>query len=107
MAFRLLAKAVRSKHKSDGPMGRFPPPQAEFRKVLVDLVERGTKVLFVYSATMQVRFNHKEQLFKLFPELRGRVDVEYFGDSDHAFTEAASQKRLMATVTDWMARAFP
>jgi pimeloyl-ACP methyl ester carboxylesterase len=104
---RFFARAFRPTKEQVTQAGREPPPRSEFGKLIGNLVARGTKVLFVYSATMQLRCNHKGQLFELFPDLRGRVDVEYFGDADHVFTEVAAQKRMMDTVVGWLAKAFP
>jgi hypothetical protein len=100
---RLLATSMRVRRVTT-PAGRQPPPQADFRRALGDLVERGTKILFIYSASMHLRFNHKNQFFELFPDLRGRIDVEYFGDADHVFTELSAQTRLIDTVASWISR---
>jgi pimeloyl-ACP methyl ester carboxylesterase len=104
-ARRLVTVLTRGR-RSSTPAGREPPPQPDFRRSVGDLVKRGTKILFVYTATMHVRFNHKDQLFESFPELRDRIDVDYFGDADHVFTELSAQKRLIDTVASWVERAF-
>jgi hypothetical protein len=102
---RLGARLLR-RGDSSPPAGRVSPPKAEARKLLGELLDRGTKILFIYSATLHVRCNHKEQLFEAFPELRGRVDVEYFADADHLFTELSTRRRLMDAVTAWLSRTF-
>jgi pimeloyl-ACP methyl ester carboxylesterase len=103
---RRLVTVLTRRRRSSTPAGREPPPQPDFRRSVGDLVKRGTKILFVYTATMHVRFNHKDQLFESFPELRDRIDVDYFGDADHVFTELSAQKRLIDTVASWVERAF-
>lgn len=104
---RVGARLLRRGDRSAAPVGRVSPPISEARKLLRELVEQGTKILFIYSATLHIRCNHREQLFESFPELRGRVDVEYFADADHLFTESGTQRRLMDAVTAWLCKMFP
>lgn len=82
--------------------GRETPPAAVFRTQLTKLVDRGVRILAIYSGALGVRYNHADQLFELFPELRGRVDRAYFPDANHMFTELDEQRALMRTVIDWL-----
>lgn len=93
-------------HGNASSGGRQPPPKADYRKLLNDLSSRGASVLSIYSGAMRERCNHREQLFELFPELRGRTEVEYFGEADHVFTDVSAQARLMETVIGWLARTY-
>jgi dienelactone hydrolase len=87
--------------------GRQPPPQAAYGRQLRGLVDRGVKILSVYTAAQGRRCNHPEQLFEAFPDVRGRVDVQYVADANHTFTELAKQAALIETVAGWCARHFP
>ena len=80
------------------------PPAATYRAQLTALVDRGVAILAVFSGALAERYNHEDQLFELFPELRGRVDRAYFPGANHMFTELHSQAELTATVTAWIAR---
>ena len=84
--------------------GREPPPIAAYRAQLTSLVERGVQILTVFSGAHRERYNHEDQLFELFPELRGRVDRAYFPAANHVFTELEDQALLASTVTAWMER---
>ena len=86
--------------------GREPPPVETFRAELAQLVDRGVRILAVYSGIHHAGYNETDQLFELFPELRGRMDHVYFPDANHTFTELAAQRELIATVTTWIARRF-
>jgi hypothetical protein len=86
--------------------GREPPPIADFRADLAALVARGVRICAVYSGIHRDRYNHADQLFELFPELRGKVDVEYFPGANHTFTELGEQAALLATVTRWVRARF-
>lgn len=86
--------------------GRRPPPRAQFRADFGRIVGRGVKVLAVYSGALAERYNDRDQLFELFPELKGRVDREYFPEANHMFTERAAQTALLETAAPWILRHF-
>ncbi len=104
VAERVLRRSAPSSEVDSG--GRRPPPREQLRADLTRLVERGVKVLAVYSGAYGDRYNHRDQLFELFPELRGRVDREYFPEANHLFTERAAQAALLAAVDPWLTRHF-
>jgi dienelactone hydrolase len=106
---RLRARLTKSGdgELSDPPaQGREPPPREVFRAQLTQLVDRGVKMLAIFSGAYGDRYNHRDQWFELFPELRGRVDHEYFPAANHMFTELAAQQALLTTATTWLARHF-
>ena len=70
------------------------------------IAERGVKVLAVYSGAHGPGYNHEDQLFEVFPELRGKIDRAYFPNANHTFTELAQQANLIDAVTDWIATRF-
>lgn len=86
--------------------GRELPPVATFGAQLQTLVDRGVKVLCVFSGIHGERYNHPEQLFELFPALRGRLDHLYYPAANHTFTELAAQAMLLDAVTGWMDQRF-
>ena len=91
-------------NRSEVVEGREVPPIPEYRAQLTTLVARGVGILAVYSGSLRERYNHPEQLFELFPELRGKVDLAYFPTANHMFTEFEAQAALTATVTPWVER---
>jgi hypothetical protein len=86
--------------------GRESPPVETFHRQLATLADRGVRVLAIYSGIHGARYNHPDQLFELFPDLRGRIDHAYFPDANHTFTERDAQAELIATVTGWMQTRF-
>jgi dienelactone hydrolase len=96
-AFRRSDDAVR-----DDGQGRVTPPIEVFRATLTGLIDRGVGVLAVFSGGLYERYNDEDQVFELFPELRGRLDRAYFPGANHTFTERASQDRLLRTVVGWV-----
>lgn len=87
--------------------GRVAPPREEYRALLRDLTARGVRVFCIYSAARATLYNAEGQLFEAFPELRGKVDVAYFAEANHVFTERAMQTALIDTVVRWLERTFP
>jgi pimeloyl-ACP methyl ester carboxylesterase len=86
--------------------GRQLPAPHAYRKQLTALLARRKRILCVYSGALRERYNHKDQLFELFPELRQRLTVEYFAEADHIFTELAVRQRLIETVAAWLTHTY-
>jgi pimeloyl-ACP methyl ester carboxylesterase len=106
-----IARRVRARLDPDEPSdeeentgGRETPPVEEYRGWLHTLVGRGVGILAVFTGALGVRYNDPDQLYELFPELRGKVERAYFPDANHTFTELAAQAELVSTVSDWIAR---
>ena len=91
----------------DEPAGRIAPPKGEYRALLSRLANRGVHVLAAYSADNRERYNTRNQLFEVFPELRGRVDVAFYANSNHVFTPLDQQEALMRRVSTWLIDHFP
>jgi hypothetical protein len=104
---RLRLAITRARGGGEPPAeGREAPPVETFRADLTRLVDRGVRIFAVYSGIHGAGYNEADQLFELFPELRGRMDHVYFPDANHTFTELAAQRELIATITTWVARHF-
>jgi dienelactone hydrolase len=87
--------------------GRVPPPAETFGGWLRTLADREVPVLALYSGALGERYNHEDQLFETFPDLRGRIDREWFPEANHSFTPQAAQQRMVDVVTRWLDRRFP
>jgi pimeloyl-ACP methyl ester carboxylesterase len=81
--------------------GREIPSAATFGDRLTTLVDRGVRVLAVFSGIHGARYNHPDQIFEVFPALRGRLDHRYYPSANHTFTELAGQAELIDDVTAW------
>jgi pimeloyl-ACP methyl ester carboxylesterase len=81
--------------------GRETPPIEEYRRQLNALVARDVRILAIYSGVLGARFNHEDQLFETFPELRGKVQSAFFPNANHTFTELSAQAELQALVVRW------
>ena len=105
---RLRARLSPPAEAANAPSGgRQPPPLEDYRRQLTGLVARGVRILSVYSSAQGARYNHADQLYEWFPELRGKLDSLYYPDANHTFTGVAQQTALISAVTDWCQRRFP
>lgn len=68
---------------------------------LAALADRGAAALLVYSGALGARYNHPDQLYEVFPGLRGRVHARWFPGANHTFTELAAQATLIEATVDW------
>ena len=105
-AFRRLGGMINGLGKDDERKaqggGREFPPQSQYRSQLEALIARGVSILSVYSGALGERYNHPDQLFELFPDLRGKLEREYFPTSNHMFTEVNAQAALMSRICHWI-----
>ncbi|HET9627506.1 MAG TPA: alpha/beta fold hydrolase [Kofleriaceae bacterium] len=103
-----LATIGRTTAPVDDPpsAGRELPPVATFGAQLQALIDRGVKILCVFSGIHGERYNHPDQLFELYPALRGRLDHLYYPTANHTFTELAAQAVLLDAVTGWVQKRF-
>jgi hypothetical protein len=103
-----LAVAMFGRSEVDDPPseGRELPPIATYRDQLTTLVDRGVRILAIFSGIHGARYSHPDQLFEVFPTLRGRLDHLYFPAANHTFTELDAQAELIDSVTGWMTKRF-
>jgi len=83
------------------------PTQKQFGADVRGLVNRGTRMLFVYVGG-DTEFNHRGQLAEMVgtrSPLAG-VELEYYPDADHTFFRVADRQRMVARVGEWVARSF-
>jgi hypothetical protein len=104
---RLALSTMGRRVPEDPPTeGRELPPVETFGAQLTALVDRGVRIFAVFSGIHEARYNHADQLFELYPGLRGRLDHAYYPAANHTFTEIAAQAALLAAVTGWIRRRF-
>ncbi len=103
---RVIARLDGSDESAQPSGKREVPPLPVYREQLTRLVDRGVRILAIFSGIHGRGYNHPDQLFEWFPALRGRIDHAYFSDANHTFTELSVQAELIDTVTRWMAKNF-
>jgi pimeloyl-ACP methyl ester carboxylesterase len=80
------------------------PPKEQVRGELEAVTARGVNLLFVYTAGFPHYFNYREQFFEMFgpADFLGRIDVEYYGQTDHTFFRFEDRMRLLDRICTWI-----
>lgn len=67
------------------------------------LAARSTGLLTVFTS-VSARHTYHQQILDAFPEAAsgGSLRLEYFGDSDHVFSQPESRARLFRVIRDWL-----
>lgn len=82
--------------------GREVPDRFAYESSLHKLVDQGTTMHAIFSGAMGERYNGQNQLFEVFPALRGRISCHYFPNSNHTFADPVEQRQLIAVATSWI-----
>lgn len=85
------------------------PPMADFAGSLEVLAGRKVKQLYVFTDGMYMDYNYRGQFEEAFSaiDFGDTLQVEYWPDADHIFRGPSPQKRLYATLNEWMCRNWP
>ncbi len=114
--FRFLKRKIKAlihleskKNKQEGKANLYRlsyPPHERTQTELNLLVERGVDMLFIYTSGVALYLNYADQFRAMFPKLKwkGKIQVEYFPDSDHTFTLLAHREKLIESIRKWMKR---
>jgi hypothetical protein len=86
------------------------PTREKFETDLATMVDRGVRLLFVY--TQQITYLYKRQFWDWLrrKDWGGQVAVEYYPRADHVFRFQVDRETMMAHVTRWvlaLARELP
>lgn len=81
---------------------RVNPPRDIVARRLQDLVNRGTRLLHIYSGG-QEDYNYRRQFRDAFRsvDFRNQLRLEYMPDATHIFTGHDHQKRVVSLVREW------
>ncbi len=83
------------------------PSQEQFATDMRSMVERGTKLLFIYSGG-DTNYSYRNQLFDFTAsaDLAGKIDLEFYENADHTFFLVRDRERVMRRVSDWLVQHF-
>lgn len=84
------------------------PPRAQARQMLASMVERGARLLFVFTGGAYHYFNHRAQLAASLGAAAAspRVSLEFWREYDHTFYLRKHRRVLVARITAWMRDEF-
>jgi pimeloyl-ACP methyl ester carboxylesterase len=83
------------------------PTQQQFSKDLRLMVERGTKLLFIYSGG-DTNYAYRDQLFDFTgaADLAHKIELEFYENADHTFFLVRDRERVMQRVCEWLVAQF-
>lgn len=95
------------RESGDGFFDRVYPTQADFRRQVLGMAERGTRLFFLFSYHWWF-FNHRGQFREMLGvrRLPPSIEVEYWADTDHVFTGVGVRRRLVCRLSGWLASHF-
>ncbi|MEP7345317.1 MAG: hypothetical protein ABI877_08620 [Gemmatimonadaceae bacterium] len=81
------------------------PSLERFRSDIGRIAARDTRMLFIFTGSVDYRYNHRNQIFEQLGDTAARhlVDIGYFSDVDHLFSTEARRRSLMSHVDSWLA----
>ena len=81
----------------------------QFISDLAKMLERGVRLLYVYTGGFKRRYSYSDQFHHMVRplETRGKVDVEIHPRADHLFSVERDRNHLIHRVSDWMLERFP
>lgn len=84
------------------------PSRAQARQMLATMVERGTRLLFVFTGGAYHYFNHRAQLVASLGNAAAspRVSLEFWREYDHTFYLRKHRRVLIARIAAWMREEF-
>jgi pimeloyl-ACP methyl ester carboxylesterase len=84
------------------------PTRQKLETDLNALLQRGTRLFFVYSGTL-THYRYATQFYEMFEssDFRGRIDVEYYPRADHTFSAVADRLAVIQRLCAWVDANFP
>lgn len=91
------------------PVNLFAQPSLQqARADYARMLERGLALAFVYTGQVQNEFNYEDQLWDMFPVLRGHPKLlyRYMIHADHIFSRRAQRVELLGLLLPWLQKHF-
>jgi len=108
---RFLARRLRQPPRDFEPaFDVVPPPLSQVRRELAEMLERGLRLLFVYSGGASSHFNHRRQFRECFGRRISRqsaVGLGFMEQADHTYMLTTDRLRLLDLVEHWLLQNFP
>lgn len=82
------------------------PSKEKAKTEVLRLTERGANLLYIYTGGVQKYYNYPRQFEDMFGinagDFCGKLQIEYFPESDHIYTLVKDRNKLIKTVSDWL-----
>ena len=80
------------------------PPTAQLREAMTHVLDRGTRLLFVYTGGMPGFYNYRGQLKDMIPDQFSHSSLRYayIPESDHTFSSEDHRRELISRIWAWL-----
>lgn len=101
---RLLNPASPASPNDAAVYSREYPSQGQFVADVRALTMRSVRLLYIFTGTVDYRYNHEGQLFEILGDAAPKhlVSTDYFRHVDHLFSTDAARALLNQRVSDWL-----
>jgi pimeloyl-ACP methyl ester carboxylesterase len=78
-------------------------PRPQVKREIQSLVDRGVRLLYIYTGGIETYYNYAGQFFDQFKGLdpRGKIEVEFYPNADHTYSFAEDRQRMLQRVVEW------
>ena len=87
-------------------MKREYPPRPQFERDIARIVDRGARLLFVFSGESGYLYGGQFWDWLERKDWGGRVEVEHYPKADHTFMFQAAREMMLARVAGWIRDAI-
>jgi len=86
------------------------PPKQDVRAQLMELLERGVKLLYIYTGGVQKYYNYREQFEEMLglrrSDFQDKLQIEYLKESDHIYTLLNDRDKALQIICHWFQLHF-
>lgn len=87
------------------------PPREQMQSEILQLAQRGTKLLYLYTGGVEYYYNHEAQFAGNFPALKfnrrdSNIEFEYHREFDHTYSNLQHRRYYFSRVLRWIDEAF-
>jgi hypothetical protein len=101
---------IGAKTPSENIFPRVFPPKHEVSAELMELIQRGVKLLYIYTGGVQKYYNYREQFWDMLglkkSDFQRRLQLEYLKESDHLYTLLNDRDKALQIICDWFPSHF-
>jgi hypothetical protein len=82
------------------------PPQKQTEAELIELINRGVNMLYIYTSGVSRYLNYHSQFNAMYPKIKksNQLEVMFYKESDHTFTLMKHRLALFQLIHTWMQR---
>lgn len=87
-----------------GEMWPSYPPREETEKGYAKLIDRGVKLLIIYTGGQADEYNYQDQFYDMYPsvEFGNSLELKLIPEASHIMAEPLCQQQIFSTIQNWI-----